>query len=98
MNLNTQQASLRPTYLSLVKLSELEVGQKALILQANVKAAVEAGQDTLVLGIRRPSGEEVELIFAAPFRDPLCFRVQGTLVSMRQELADLIPITEPYVG
>ncbi|MFZ9155822.1 MAG: FeoA family protein [Schleiferiaceae bacterium] len=41
-------------------------------------------------------GEEVELVFAAPFRDPLCFRVQGTLVSMRRELADLIPITEPH--
>ncbi len=28
---------------------------------AAVKAAVEAGQETLILGIRRPSGEEVEL-------------------------------------
>jgi len=28
----------------------------------------------------------------------LCFRVQGTLVSMRRELAELIPITEPHVG
>ena len=92
MNLNTQQASLRPTYLSLVKLSELEVGQKALILQANVELPVKLFEMGCL------PGEEVELIFAAPFRDPLCFRVQGTLVSMRQELADLIPITEPYGG
>ena len=92
MNLNTQQASLRPTYLSLVKLSELGVGQKALILQANVELPVKLFEMGCL------PGEEVELIFAAPFRDPLCFRVQGTLVSMRQELADLIPITEPYVG
>ena len=92
MNLNTQQASLRPTYLSLVKLSELEVGQKALILQANVELPVKLFEMGCL------PGEEVELVFAAPFRDPLCFRVQGTLVSMRQELADLIPITEPYGG
>ena len=92
MNLNTQQASLRPTYLSLVKLSELEVGQKALILQANVELPVKLFEMGCL------PGEEVELIFAAPFRDPLCFRVQGTLVSMRQELADLIPITEPHGG
>ncbi len=92
MNLNTQQASLRPTYLSLVKLSELGVGQKALILQANVELPVKLFEMGCL------PGEEVELIFAAPFRDPLCFRVQGTLVSMRQELADLIPITEPHGG
>jgi len=92
MNLNTQQGSLSSTYLSLVKLSELEVGQKALILQANVELPVKLFEMGCL------PGEEVELIFAAPFRDPLCFRVQGTLVSMRQELADLIPITEPYGG
>ncbi len=92
MNLNTQQASLRPTYLSLVKLSELGIGQKALILQANVELPVKLFEMGCL------PGEEVELIFAAPFRDPLCFRVQGTLVSMRQELADLIPITEPHGG
>lgn len=92
MNLNTQQASLRPTYLSLVKLSELGVGQRALILQANVELPVKLFEMGCL------PGEEVELIFAAPFRDPLCFRVQGTLVSMRQELADLIPITEPHGG
>jgi ferrous iron transport protein A len=92
MNLNTQQGSLSSTYLSLVKLSELEVGQKALILQANVELPVKLFEMGCL------PGEEVELIFAAPFRDPLCFRVQGTLVSMRQELADLIPITEPHGG
>jgi len=92
MNLNTQQGSLSSTYLSLVKLSLLEVGQKALILQANVELPVKLFEMGCL------PGEEVELIFAAPFRDPLCFRVQGTLVSMRQELADLIPITEPYGG
>lgn len=92
MNLNTQQGSLSSTYLSLVKLSELGVGQKALILQANVELPVKLFEMGCL------PGEEVELIFAAPFRDPLCFRVQGTLVSMRQELADLIPITEPYGG
>jgi len=92
MNLNTQQASLDGTYLSLVKLSELGVGQKALILQANVELPVKLFEMGCL------PGEEVELVFAAPFRDPLCFRVQGTLVSMRQELADLIPITEPYGG
>jgi ferrous iron transport protein A len=92
MNLNTQQGSLSSTYLSLVKLSELGVGQKALILQANVELPVKLFEMGCL------PGEEVELIFAAPFRDPLCFRVQGTLVSMRQELADLIPITEPHGG
>jgi ferrous iron transport protein A len=92
MNLNTQQGSLSSTYLSLVKLSELGVGQKALILQANVELPVKLFEMGCL------PGEEVELVFAAPFRDPLCFRVQGTLVSMRQELADLIPITEPYGG
>ena len=90
MNLNTQQASRCPTYLSIVKLSELGVGQKALILQANGELPVKLFEMGCL------PGEEVELVFAAPFRDPLCFRVQGTLVSMRQALADLIPITEPY--
>lgn len=92
MNLNTHQASPCPTYLSLVKLSQLGVGQKALILQANGELPVKLFEMGCL------PGEEVELVFAAPFRDPLCFRVQGTLVSMRLELADLIPITEPYGG
>jgi ferrous iron transport protein A len=75
-----------------MNLSELGVGQKALILQAPVELPVK------LFGMGCLPGEEVELVFAAPFRDPLCFRVQGTLVSMRRELAELIPITEPHVG
>lgn len=75
-----------------MNLSELGVGQKALILQAPVKLPVKLFEMGCL------PGEEVELVFAAPFRDPLCFRVQGTLVSMRRELAELIPITEPHVG
>ncbi len=75
-----------------MNLSELGVGQKALILQAPVELPV------MLFEMGCLPGEEVELVFAAPFRDPLCFRVQGTLVSMRRELAELIPITEPHVG
>jgi ferrous iron transport protein A len=75
-----------------MKLSELGVGQKALILQAAVELPVKLFEMGCL------PGEEVELVFSAPFRDPLCFRVQGTLVSMRRELAELIPITEPYVA
>ena len=75
-----------------MNLSELGVGQKALILQAPVELPVNLFEMGCL------PGEEVELVFAAPFRDPLCFRVQGTLVSMRRELAELIPITEPHVG
>ena len=75
-----------------MNLSELGVGQKALILQAPVELPVK------LFEMGSLPGEEVELVFAAPFRDPLCFRVQGTLVSMRRELAELIPITEPHVG
>lgn len=77
-------------YLGGMKLSELGVGQKALILQAHVELPVKLFEMGCL------PGEEVELVFAAPFRDPLCFRVQGTLVSMRRELAELIPITEPH--
>jgi ferrous iron transport protein A len=75
-----------------MNLSELGVGQKALILQAPVELPVKLFEMGCL------PGEEVELVFAAPFRDPLCFRVQGTLVSMRRDLAELIPITEPHVG
>ena len=75
-----------------MNLSELGVGQKALILQSPVEVPVKLFEMGCL------PGEEVELVFAAPFRDPLCFRVQGTLVSMRRELAELIPITEPHVG
>lgn len=75
-----------------MNLSELGVGQKALILQSSVELPVKLFEMGCL------PGEEVELVFAAPFRDPLCFRVQGTMVSMRRDLAELIPITEPYAG
>ena len=41
-------------------------------------------------------GEEIELNFSAPFYGPMCFRVQGTSISMRRELAELVPITDPH--
>lgn len=75
-----------------MNLSDLGVGQKALILQASTELPVKLFEMGCL------PGEEVELVFAAPFRDPMCFRVQGTLVSMRRELAELIPVTEPHVG
>jgi Fe2+ transport system protein FeoA len=42
-------------------------------------------------------GEEITLNYAAPFSGPMCFLVQGTLISMRKELAQLVPITDPNV-
>ena len=42
-------------------------------------------------------GEEITLNYAAPFSGPMCFFVQDTLISMRKELAQLVPITDPNV-
>ena len=70
-------------------LSELAWGQKAIVLQAPETLPVKLFE----MGCM--PGEEIELVFSAPFQDPMCFRVQGTLISMRRELAAIIPITEP---
>ncbi len=73
-------------------LSELAVGQKAIVLHA------PDGLPVKLFEMGCMPGEEIELVFAAPFADPLCFRVQDTLISMRRALAALIPITTPDVG
>lgn len=70
-------------------LSELPLGQKAIVLQTPDSLPVKLFE----MGCM--PGEEIELVFAAPFQDPMCFQVQGTLISMRRELAQLIPITDP---
>ena len=72
-------------------LSDLRVGQKAIVLQASVSLPVKLYE----MGCM--PGEEIELNYAAPFAGPMCFLVQGTLISMRKELAQLVPITEPNV-
>ena len=72
-------------------LSDLKIGQKAIVLQASISLPVKLYE----MGCM--TGEEIELNYAAPFSGPMCFLVQGTLISMRKELAQLVPITEPNV-
>lgn len=72
-------------------LSDLKVGQKAIVLQASKSLPVKLYE----MGCM--PGEEISLNYAAPFSGPMCFFVQDTLISMRKELAQLVPITDPNV-
>ena len=70
-------------------LSDLKVGQKAIVLQSSKRLPVKLYE----MGCM--PGEEIALNYAAPFSGPMCFLVQGTSISMRKELAQLVPITDP---
>mgnify|MGYP001255899379 CR=1 FL=1 len=72
-------------------LSDLKLGQKAIVLESPHSLPVKLYE----MGCM--PGEEIELNYAAPFSGPMCFLVQGTLISMRKELAQLVPITDPDV-
>jgi ferrous iron transport protein A len=73
-----------------MNLSNLRIGQKAIVLEP------EEGVSGKLFEMGCLPGEEIELLFVAPFRDPMCFRVQGTQISMRRSLAKRIPITRPH--
>ena len=70
-------------------LSDLPFGHTAIVLQTPDSLPVKLFE----MGCM--PGEEIELAFYAPFQDPMCFNVQGTLISMRRDLAQIIQITEP---
>jgi ferrous iron transport protein A len=64
------------------KLSELKVGEKAVI------SGLSAGENhTALLALGFISGKAIEVSMRAPFRGPIAVRIGQTLISLRQEEA-----------
>jgi len=70
-----------------MNLSDLKPGQKAILGAPTQEVSVKLFEMGCL------PGEEITMLYAAPFRDPMCFEVQGTKIAMRQAMASIIPIT-----
>jgi len=72
-----------------MKLSQLAVGEKALVLSL-AELPPRSRQKLLDMGLTR--GVEIIMIHKAPLGDPLWLALKGYELSFRRELADLISI------
>ncbi len=72
------------------KLTEIEIGQAAVIVKVNGAGA--ARRRMIDMGMTK--GSRVEVIRKAPMGDPVEFRVKGYHLTLRKAEADLILVEE----
>jgi Fe2+ transport system protein FeoA len=69
------------------KLSEIAIGQSARILEVDSGFLAAKMAD---LGLFQ--GNDVSVVFKAPFGDPMAVSVGGTMISLRMDEAQLISV------
>ena len=76
-----------------MSIADLQEGEKAII--ENIDHA-EIPLKLIELGCL--PGNEVELIQRAPFQDPICIKLNGSNLAIREELAKRVQITKVEYG
>ena len=72
-----------------MSIADLLEGEKAIIHNVGHK-----GIPLKLIEMGCLPGNEVEMIQRAPFKDPLCLKINGSVLAIRESLAQLVEITK----